>query len=243
MEIATQDNLAQVCDPHMLRTATRLSSLAYNENIGADNEFPHGSQKFTAWYSSACAFLLRGIEYDALVFRGTQEKFDFLIDAMAIPVRYGNTWCHAGFAFSQWSVWRKIKHFINPAKPLLVTGHSLGGGNADKTCDFLAGHNADVHMITFGKPNVHLKRQGVPYRKFLKTHLSVISGSDLVTRLPRFLYTPHPTQSTLYLSNDGTNYVNVPREYIKKDFELADSLSDHSMVGQYKKRIDEMLDW
>jgi len=240
MEIATRDTLSSVCDPLMLRTAVRLSKEAYNDRLMMVDQFPYGSKRFDAWYSSATAFLAKGEHYDALVFRGTKEKLDILIDLMAIPVKYGNTWCHSGFAFSHWSVWKDIKKNIDPDKPLLITGHSLGGGNADKTCDFMGGHRADVHMITFGKPNVHLKGQD-PCRGFLKTHLSVVSGSDLVTRLPRYLYGAHPMQDMLYLANTGVNYIDPPSEFVKDDFSKADSLSDHFIDGPYTRRIKRLL--
>lgn len=239
MEIVTKETLVTVCDPIMLRVAVRLSKEAYSDRIAMVDHFPN-SKRFDAWYSSATAFLARGENYDALVFRGTKQKLDFLIDAMAVPVYYGNTWCHSGFAYSHWSVWKKIKKHIDPDKPLLITGHSLGGGNADKTCDFMDKHRADVHMITFGKPNVHLKNQ-LPYRGFLATHLSVVSGSDLVTRLPRYLYGAHPLQDMLYLANTGSNYINPTPGFVKNDFNRADSLSDHSIDGPYTRRIKRML--
>lgn len=240
MEIAVRENLSSICDPDMLKVAVRLSKEAYKKRIFMPDDFPHGFKKFHAWYSSATAFLCRGETYDALVFRGTKEKMDFLIDAMAIPVYYGNTWCHSGFAYSHWSIWKKIKKAIDPDKPLLVTGHSLGGGNADKTCDFLVGHKPGVHMITFGKPNVHLKNQS-PYRGHLLTHLSVVSGSDLVTRLPRLFYGAHAEQNMLYLANTGINYINPAPGFVRNDFGIADSLSDHSIDGVYKVRVDGLL--
>lgn len=240
MDIATHGNLAEVCDPSMLQMAVKLSKKAYEDQIYSFDEFPKRGEKFHCWYSSATAFIVRGFTYDALVWRGTQQGLDFLIDAMAIPVYYGNTWCHSGFAYSHWSLWKRIKERIDPDKPLLVTGHSLGGGNADKTCDFLSDHRSEVHMITFGKPNVHLKGQGLS-RAYLMTHLSVVSGSDMVTRLPRYLYGANPLQNKLYLANTGVNYIDPSNEFVKNDFSIADSLSDHSIDDTYTKRVNEIL--
>lgn len=233
MEPLTLDTLKNVCLPGMLRVALIVSKQAYNNSIMLRHVH---IEEFSAWYTSAKAYIIRGDRYDTLVFRGTKEPVDWLIDAMVVPVYYGGSWCHSGFAFSHWSIWKKIKRAIDDSKPLLVTGHSLGGGNADKTCDFLLNHYNGVHMITFGKPNVHLKNQN-PYRGHLHTHLSVVSGSDLVTRLPRLLYRAHRDQNMLYLANNGVNYIDPGREYVHNDFCLADSLSDHSISGVYESRV------
>lgn len=240
MLLATMGNLSNICDPSMLRVAVQLSKRSYDDNIRMDDQFPGGWESFSAWYTSAYAVLARGNEYDALVFRGTKQPMDWIINAMAIPVYYGGSWCHAGFALSHKSIWGKIKMRLDLDKPLLVTGHSLGGGNADKTCDFLKGHRAPVHMITFGKPNVHLKNQA-PYRDFLQTHLSVVSGSDLVTRLPRYLYGAHINQNMLYLANNGIDSINPSNGYVRNDFNIADSLSDHSIDKSYENRVFNLL--
>lgn len=236
----TREDLCQVCDPGMLRAAVISSRLAYSDNVILQSGQIGPTRKFHAWYSSATSFLVRGSEYDVLVWRGTKEPLDFLIDAMAIPVYYKGSWCHAGFAYSHATLWRKIRKHIDPDKPILLTGHSLGGSGADKSVDCLEDHRADVHMITFGKPNVHLKEQDQE-RGFLKTHLSVVSGSDIITRLPRYLYGPHPLQDMLYFANDGYDYIDPSREFRKADFSRAEILSDHSIENEYEARVERLL--
>lgn len=240
---AVKGNLDRVCDSQMLGIAARISAMAYSDAIM--DSFPE-ILKFHAWYSSATAYLIRTEGYDVLVFRGSKEPLDFLVDISALPpVYYGHSWCHPGFAWSHASIWRKIRKHIDPDSDLLVTGHSLGGAMADKSVDFLkksplAGKRA-VHMITFGKPNVHLKKGPIPYRGFLSTHLSVVSGSDLVTRVPRYAYRAHISQHMLYLANTGSNHIDPPREYMRADFLPREAISDHSMDGVYLPRVDKLI--
>jgi len=76
----------------------------------------------------------------------------------------------------------------------------------------------------------------------LKNQVSVVSGSDLVARIPRLCYGPSVSQSIIYHANNGDDFVDPPSELKKRDFMDAkkEAISDHFMPG-YKERLDLYL--
>lgn len=217
----------------LLYMAMVYSDLAYS-GIGS-------AKKFHCWWSSATAYLVAGEEMDLLVFVGSKQPMDFLIDATAIPYRYGRCKSHAGFNIALWSIWSDIKKELRPRKSLLVTGHSLGGAMAEKACELLIDFPNDLHLVTFGKPNVYLK-SSKPNMDYLNTQVSVVAGSDIVTRLPRYAYGPDSSQTMLYLANNGMDYIDPDREFIIEDWDHAELLTDHSITREYKPRIQLLMD-
>lgn len=209
------------------------------------------TQRAGSWLSAYCEYV-RGPDVDMLVWKGSAEWADWIINAAAVPVRYAGGWCHGGFATAHDSLWKTVRGWIRPGRPLLVTGHSLGGAMADLTTARLYQRHeppdllwlGGVHQITYGKPNVWLKGRA-PLREDLRTHLSVVSGSDLVTRLPRYLYGPAPDQHMLYLPNEpgmGDKYwINPSAGARRLDFQLAHAASDHDMAASYSEGVTAVL--
>ena len=76
----------------------------------------------------------------------------------------------------------------------------------------------------------------------LNGQLSVVSGSDIVSRVPRLCYGPSISQSLIYFSNNGDDFVDPPAELKKRDFmeEKTEAISDHFMGG-YKERLNKYL--
>lgn len=184
--------------------------------------------------TSTTAFITRTPDQDILSFRGSASPVDFMIDLTAFPRRYKGITCHAGFRRAHRSVWKRVLNELDPRKSLLVTGHSLGGALAELSAGFLEDFD-NVHLITFGKPNVYWKRKA-PSMSHLYTQLSVVSGSDFVTRVPRIFYGPSITQEMLYLANDGRDIFNPSKAFRKKDRNVFDRVHDH-FVALYDSRI------
>ena len=95
------------------------------------------SQKFENRWTSTTFYWLATEEAHYLIFRGSQQPRDFLVDAMALPVRYLGTWVHGGFALAHFSVRKKLRKILEDieksGKPLVVTGHSLGAAQGSLT--------------------------------------------------------------------------------------------------------------
>lgn len=227
--------LPDIVDRSMLASAYIAACDVYGKS-GA------GGKAFKCRWTSAYAELVRYPDYDMLVFKGSAEFIDWLVNASAIPVPYLRGWAHAGFMLAHWSIWRAIKPCIRFDRPLVLVGHSLGGVMADYSASALRGHTR-LHLIAFGKPNGWLKAKPI-HRPWLKTNLSVVSGSDIVTRLPRYLFGPDPGQNMLYLPNDpaaGIYLVNPERPVRLRDFRLREFADDHSMRANYSAGVSNVL--
>ena len=76
----------------------------------------------------------------------------------------------------------------------------------------------------------------------LKDQVSVVSGSDLVARIPRLCYGPSVSQSIIFHANNGDDFVDPSSELKRRDFMSAkkEAISDHFMPG-YKKRLLKFL--
>ena len=68
--------------------------------------------------------------------------------------------------------------------------------------------------------------------------LSVVSGSDLVARIPRLCYGPSSSQKIVYFANNGKDIINPSADVKKNDFmsKKSDAISDHFMEG-YEERL------
>lgn len=226
-------NTGKMPTTELLRKATQYSLDAYKDEIP-------GALKIESKLASSTAFFLHDedLNMDILAHRGTQQARDWIFNFSALPVRYAKRWVHGGFALAHASVWNKCKKLINPSKKLLITGHSLGGGMAELSALKMAASSGygNITLVTFGKPNTFIKRKKRYSMEHLAGHLSIISGSDIVTRIPRFFYCPDANQMSLYLANNGEDYVNCERDFMLHDWSAKDSISDHSM-DLYAKRM------
>lgn len=177
-----------------------------------------------------------------LAFKGTKEPRDWLINIRAIPWKWLKGWSHRGFTVATRSIFEEIHALLDflGEEELIVTGHSLGGAMAEKFCESLEDYPSQVHLITFGKPNTRF-RPKMTHLAHLDTQLSVVHGSDLVSRVPKLFYGPDPAQNMLYLANSGGDYLDPPRSFILDDWKLADWLGDHAIDG-YRLRIFNIVE-
>jgi predicted lipase len=213
----------------MEKLYAQLALDAYQDNIPA-------SMKIENRFTSTVAFIQFTPECNYVVFRGTNSFADWVFNLTAVPAYYNGRWSHAGFSAAHKSVWKRIRRCLNPHKKTVFIGHSLGGALAELSAwacrDF-----DDVSLVTFGKPNVFVR--GSKKRMHHKNQISYVSGSDVVARIPKIGYAPDDNQDLIYFDNWGHVLFNPPRGYIKNDFGLGDSLSDHSMKS-YKQILNDM---
>ena len=220
-------------DPVLLNMAASWSEKAYNKKnkdaIKIENKI-----------TGATAFVVKRKTIDVIAFRGTEKKLnDILTDLTAIPVPYAGRMCHAGFVLQHASIWKKIKKHIDPKKRTMFTGHSLGGALAEMSAAKMNGKHDNINLITFGKPNTFFKGFKRPMK--LDNQISCVNGSDMVARVPRLLYGPSKSQTMLYFSNTGPDYINPSKDTrIADRGGMKDRVADHSM-SEYKKRLKEYL--
>lgn len=144
----------------------KLSKLAYSNIPDAIKIDIKGVQAYIIERDDDCV----------LVFRGTDEKKDWLQDSKArfVNTSYGKM--HKGFKQSWDLVIGEIRDNL-PNKPLYITGHSYGGALA-----FISGlYLPHVEVITFGCPKVLHKA----YNSYVKiNHTRVRNNNDIVTMMP-----------------------------------------------------------
>jgi hypothetical protein len=220
----------------ILTSAASASVFAYNIEAAAFELPPEVSYRVTARKYSAEAIVYPD-DYGRIVvsFKGTAEARDWWTNLRAYPWKWAKGWSHRGFTVAARALCRDIMLVISMLdydlkSEVIITGHSLGGAMAEKFAELFSDYHAKVHLVTFGKPNGQFlpKQSRLAY---LSTQLSVVHGSDLVTRLPRVLFRPDPGQNMLYLSNNGENVCNPSGEYKRQDWEISDMIDDHNMGG------------
>ena len=105
-------------------------------------------------------FYFKTEEYALFAFRGTKEPVDWLTNLNAKMVQFteGVGKIHAGFykAFSSaQSIVEGVVRGMNPDKPIIICGHSLGGALANLVAAYLRKKNhSKIMLYTFGSPLV-----------------------------------------------------------------------------------------
>ena len=218
----------------LLETGCKYSTLAYNEEVKK-------GIKIESRLTSTTAYVVKTKTLDIICFRGTQQLGDWLFNISAIPVPYAGRLCHGGFVAAHASVWRKIKKHIDYDKDTLICGHSLGGALAELSAAKLHKKHCRLSLVTFGKPNTFFKGFKRPLN--LVKQVSLVSGSDLVARIPRLCYGASVSQKMIYFANNGKDIVNPSTEFKKQDFmaNKGEAISDHFMPG-YEQRLFNFIE-
>jgi len=200
------------------------------------NESPHFKNRLTG----AGGFIWYEGNTQIIGFRGSSNAQNWIMNATAVPVPWLGGWVHGGFRAYHSSIWGEMKREIDPDRETRIIGHSLGGAGAEQARAWMAKKkNAKVDMVTFGKPNVWF-RAFSPRVKNDGLLVSVVHGSDLVTRIPRYSYRPTKGQLMLYFGNDEVDRWEPSYETRRKDWCVGDSISDH-MLPTYQKRMDTFI--
>ena len=219
-------------DLQLLTRAAQLAEAAYDDNIP-------GAKKIENPKTSTTAFFLRGDTIDYLTIRGTQKGFtrDWLFNALAIPYPVKGALIHLGFYLHLKGILKDVHKELNPAKRLVLTGHSLGGGACETLAHLCREHKAPVSLICWGKPNLfsRLKRCRLDH---LRHHYSFVHGSDIVARIPRYGFRPSTGNQLkqVWFSNEGTTFITPSTQMKRADWALMNSVSDHGMA-RYRSRL------
>ena len=150
-------------------SAANYSNQAYGELV---RSFGTGyAWKFETWMSGQFYWL--AVDKNYLVFRGSSELPDFLVDALAVPCRYLGNWVHGGFALQHKAAKKKLINVLDRmdhSKELVITGHSLGAAQAELTHLMALRQGIDSTLVCFGKPRVFLKKpkERFPFQNFYR---------------------------------------------------------------------------
>jgi pimeloyl-ACP methyl ester carboxylesterase len=134
--------------------------------------------------TQAVGYLHEG--YACLVFRGTQERPDWAIDATSIL--WGAPPRHLGFH----RAWRYVEpdvvqwlQTLPPHTGLIIAGHSLGGALAILSAFELSATNTICAVQTFGAPRVGAMEFRLAYNRSLASVTRQFRyGADVVTIVP-----------------------------------------------------------
>jgi hypothetical protein len=154
----------------------------------------------TGIFEDICAFVVSSEDYNLLVFRGTKVFQDWTEDLACTPVRFDWVFkgapaigeIHAGFGHCLSDGLGAIVDCLSgrdTTKPLLITGHSLGGALAalaGACFTVLASPVPAVSAIyTFGQPRIGLHDFCNTYSRILDGRLvRFVNKKDLVPRVP-----------------------------------------------------------
>jgi lipase (class 3) len=247
-----------------------LASEAVYGNADACQTLLHeqGFDKFS-WinlvgvFKDVCVAIAQNEDYTLLVFRGTKVPQDFMSDFACTPVRFDWVFAaapalgeiHAGFGHTLADGLAAIKNELSliPAKPLLITGHSLGGAVAALAGAYFTATGAGaVHAIyTFGQPRIGLHNFCNTYTQILDGKLTrFVNKSDVVPRVPFRGMDYSDEGRMIHFDTTGTPSIEAPQwqTFLARTVQsLADVLEivvhlgvdvgDHSMAG-YRERVE-----
>lgn len=189
-----------------------------------------------------------------IVFEGSRNPRQFITDVEAWKHNIKDVSVHAGFYKVIASVMVQIVESLKSLdgekkKPIIITGHSLGGALA-QLCAYeldVAGFIVDS-VYTFGGPRVANSVGVLDYGKLSDRTYRVVNGADIVPWCPGYLYGYRHTQCEMYMPATGGvighpalifkslgNAVEIWREWRRGGLAL---LTDHfidSYLGQLGK--------
>jgi hypothetical protein len=159
------------------------------------------------------AKFIEGERFNIIAFRGTQAPIDFVTDAKAWPKEdklFGRV--HCGFDEAIESVLEPIAarvELMPKDKPLIITGHSLGGALA-VLCAFHLGDRVDS-IYTFGQPRVGNREFAKRSDSIFKgRHFRFVNAQDIVPRLPGVLAGYWHSGDLMFLPSTGGFAPNPP---------------------------------
>lgn len=222
----------------------RLSSIAYCPQSIIDSWSCENCRYFdmqmisTFWDSetSTYAYFLYDVmnDHHVLVFEGSQDANDFMIDlqfSKLIPYKsHPTAKVHSGFWKAYTSIREEILGLMVGVDTLLVTGHSLGGAlSTIAGLDIMEELNfTNVYITTFGSPRVgneDFVKLFVKLNVFRITH-----GQDPVVHLPPVLLGfEHAPVEIFYPNNTMSYEVCETNDCAEKGFINPLSIKDHGL--------------
>lgn len=169
----------------------KLSHLAYQKTVDAEDSFAElGFQKTTANRdSSLSGYVVSTDRIAVIIFRGTENPFDWFFNLNALTDNTPNGPIHRGFYRGYLSLRPEIRKILAKVKAerVWVTGHSLGGAMA-LACALDLVEDKQIQLeglVTFGQPLLASEELAslidqALYGKYAR----FVNEQDIVARVP-----------------------------------------------------------
>lgn len=220
----------------------------------------------TTTFEEVCAFVASGSDVHLLAFRGTKSFRDWMTDLACTPVRFDWVFTgapvlgeiHAGFGHCLADGLNDIEAALvkrDPAKPLLITGHSLGGALAALAGAYFTVAGKSVPAIsriyTFGQPRIGLHSFCNTYSRILAGRLiRFVNRHDIVPRVPLRGFDYGDEGTMIHFDSSGTPMIQSPewRSFLARAFQSLDDvirevenlgvdIGEHSVSG-YRELVN-----
>lgn len=214
----------------------------------------------TGVFEDVCAFVVSSADFHLLVFRGTKIPQDWATDLACTPVRFAWIFAgapdigeiHAGFGHCLADGLADIVAALSPrdpAKPLVITGHSLGGALAALAAAHFTVLGLPVPSVsaiyTFGQPRIGLHDFCNTYSRILAGKLvRFVNKKDLVPRVPFRGWDYSDEGTMIHFDSAGNPVAQSPEwqsflvrtlqslaQFAEMLTHLSVDVGDHSMAG------------
>ena len=164
-----------LCSQSYLRES-EMTSLAYNEPRISQFLWLHDPE--TDLQGFVC--IIKGVVW--VTIRGSNSKQDWKGNFNWLP-KYGT---HRGYRKSSDAVWDTVRSYCRKHidLPVVVTGHSAGGGIAQVLGHWLAEEGHRVDLVTFGSPRAFTGRLAGKAERGFRRSFRWVNDRDAVTRVP-----------------------------------------------------------
>ncbi len=188
-------------------TLASISDIAYLDRVEADDSYR--KLGFTDVESvekgSMVGYVVSAGDVTVVVFRGTDDLVDWLVN---LDIRSSNTphgLIHTGFYNAYWSLKPKTATILEEKRPkhLWITGHSLGGAIA-LVCAYDLVENRKMKLsgiMTFGQPMIASRKLADYLGTLLLGHYAhVVNEEDIVAKVPPTYF---HSRSLVWFTKDG----------------------------------------
>jgi hypothetical protein len=184
----------------------KLSHIVYQSPVEVKKELNRLGFEFEVCIdTSMVAYILKGKNVTVLVFRGTDDSFDWVNNLRHSTYTMPEGGMHQGFWSGYVPLGRQIDICLDQdkANPVWITGHSLGGAMA-ALCAFdrvVRQKKEIAGVVTFGQPRfADVKLVELLNRQIDGKYMRVVNAKDGVPRMPNNL---KYSGSLLWFSPEG----------------------------------------
>lgn len=235
-----------------------LGMLGFNRPIWYD--LPTSFQDF-------CAVVASSDKCHLLAFRGTKTPKDWMTDLASTPARFEWVFSggpalgeiHSGFGHCLSDAFQRLTLPLAKAdqsKPLLITGHSLGGALAALAGVCFTALHSPVPPIaaiyTFGQPRIGLRDFCESYSKLLPRKLvRFVNKCDIVPRVPFRTWDYGDYGKMIHFDSNEKPLINSAEwqsfltqtyggfaELVEFTLNLRTDVGDHSMT-EYRRLVEQ----